>query len=90
MLFMYIHTHTVDKCLIDNPQETAKILSGAQEAAKKGAFKIIGMYAAPHEHTSYTILDATDLAVVERALVPMTKWGDARLIPVIATEQLPS
>ena len=84
MLFMYIHTHTVEKCLVDKPQELAKITSQLQEELKKAGVKVLGMYQAPHEHTGFLIFDASDIAALERALIPMTAWGNARLIPVIS------
>jgi uncharacterized protein with GYD domain len=90
MLFMYIHTHSVEKCLADKPEESARILSAAQEATKKAGVKMIGNYVAPHEHTIYAIFEASDMVAVERALIPMTTWGNARLIPIIAAEQMAS
>jgi uncharacterized protein with GYD domain len=90
MLFMYIHTHPVEKCLADNPQESARILSTAQEATKKAGVKMIANYVAPHEHTIYAIFEAADMVAVERALIPMTMWGNARLIPIIPAEQMAS
>ena len=87
MLFMYIHTHPVEKCLADKPQEAAKIRSKAQEEAKKAGVKAIGTYVAAHEHTIYGIYEADDVAALERALIPMTTWGNARLIPITTAEQ---
>ena len=86
MLFMYIHTHPVEKCIADKPQEIAKIFSKAQEDTKKAGIKIIGNYSAPHEHTLYMVFEANDIATLERVLVPMTVWGNARLIPLTPVE----
>jgi len=88
MLFMYIHTHSVEKCLADKPQETAKIMSSVQEEAKKAGVKLLGTYLAPHEHTIYGICEADDVLKLERALRPMTIWGNARLIPVASAEEM--
>ena len=82
MLFMYIHTHPVEKCLVDQPQEAAKLLSGIAEKARKANIKMTG-YAAWHEHTFYAVIEANDILELENILAPMTKWGDANLIPVI-------
>jgi hypothetical protein len=82
MLFMYVHTHLVEQCLIDQPQEMLKQMGQMQAEAQKANIKITA-YSAPHEHTIYSIIEADDLAVLERVLVPMTKWGDANLIPII-------
>ncbi len=87
MLFMYIHTHPVEKCIADKPQEAARMFSQAQEATKKAGIKMLGVYTAPQEHTMYVIFDADDMAVLQRTLVPMTVWGNARLIPVTTAEQ---
>ena len=87
MLFMYIHTHTVEKCVADKPQEVAKMFSKVQDEAKKAGIKTVGVYFVPHEHTMYIIFDAGDLAAIEKALVPFTLWGNARLIPILSMEQ---
>jgi uncharacterized protein with GYD domain len=88
MLFMYIHTHSVEKCIADKPQEVGKLLSKLGEEAKKAGVKIIGNYVAAHEHTVYAICEADDVVKLERALLPMTIWGDARLIPITTAEQM--
>ena len=87
MLFMYVHTHSVEKCIADKPQEISKIYSKAQEETKKAGIKIMGVYSAPHEHTIFMIFEANDVAALERALVPMTVWGNARLIPLTPVEE---
>ncbi len=89
MLFMYIHTHSVEKCLAEKPQELAKLLSTVQENCVKANIKLIGSYVAAHEHTSYSILEADDVLKLEGALVPMTLWGDARLVPIVPNEMRP-
>jgi hypothetical protein len=87
MLFMYIHTHSVENCTVDKPEESMKVLSQIQAEAKKANIKITG-YGAPHEHTMYAIIEANDIAALERVLIPMTKWGEASLIPLISAEQM--
>ena len=87
MLFMYIHIHPLEKCVIEKPEEAKKMLAKAQEAAKKAGVKIVGGYMAPHEHTMYMIFDAPDMVTLEKLLIPMTAWGDAQLIPVMTFEQ---
>jgi hypothetical protein len=88
MLFMYIHTHTVDKCLADKPDQIRKMYSQFQEASAKAGVKPVGFYTAAHEHTIYGIFEANDIAAVEKLLTPMTVWGNARLIPITTVEQL--
>ena len=88
MLFMYIHTHPVEKCLAEKPEEAAKIRSKCQEEFKKAGVKTIGTYVAAHEHTIFAIYETDDIAALERVLIPMTTWGNARLIPIITAEQM--
>lgn len=87
MLFMHIHTHSPEQCLLDKPQEGAKRASTMQEEAQKAGVKVLGTYVAAHEHTIYSIIEADDIQKLERVLVPMTLWGNARLIPVVAAQQ---
>ena len=86
MHFMYIHTHSPENCLIDKPQELAKMAGQMMEEAKKTNIKVT-TYSAHHEHTIYAIIEADDLAALEKLLTPLTKWGDASLIPVLSVEQ---
>jgi hypothetical protein len=86
MHFMYIHNHSVEKCLIDQPQETQKMLVKMREEAQKANVKITGFVAA-HEHTIYAIIEADDLVALEKVLAPLTKWGDSSLIPVVPIQQ---
>ena len=87
MLFMYIHTHSVENCTIDKPQENMKMMSQMRAEADKVNIKITG-YGAPHEHTMYAIIEANDMAALEKILAPMTKWGEANLIPILSAEQM--
>jgi hypothetical protein len=86
MLFVYIHTHSVENCMIDKPQETLKMMANMKEEAQKANIKVTG-YSAPHEHTMYAIIETNDMAALEKLLIPLTKWGDASLIPVVSFEQ---
>ena len=88
MLFMYIHTHSVEKCLADKPDQIRKMYSEFQEASAKAGVKRVGVYTAAHEHTIYGIFEADDIAALETLLTPMTVWGNARLIPITTMEQL--
>lgn len=87
MLFMYVHTHPVEKCPANKPGEAKKMIAWAQEAAKKAGVKMVGGYLAMHEHTLYAIFDASDIALLEQMLIPLTILGTAKLIPVITLEQ---
>ena len=87
MLFMYVHTHPMEKCTATKMDENAKTFSKLQDEAKKAGIKIVGSYVAMHEHTMYLIFEASDLAPLEKCLIPLTTWGNARLIPVVSMEQ---
>ena len=89
MFFIYIHTHSAERCLIDQPQETMKMMAKMREDAQKANIKVTG-YSAAHEHTIYAVIEANDLAALESLLAPMTKWGDATLIPVVTFDQVPA
>ena len=87
MLFMYVHTHTAERCTVNKMDENAKMFSTFQDEAKKANIKIMGGYVAPHEHTFWLICEATDLMALEKGLVPLTLWGTAQIIPVLTMEQ---
>jgi uncharacterized protein with GYD domain len=87
MLFMYIHTHPAERCPVNRPDETKKMLDKFEADAKKAGMKVIGMYVAPHEHTVYGIFEASDLEAAEKAAIPMTLMGNARMIPVLTMQQ---
>ncbi len=89
MFFMYIHTHSVENCKIDKPEESMKLLAKIKTDAEKAQIKMTG-YGALHEHTMYAIIEANDIVALEKVLAPLTKWGEATLIPVISAEQMAS
>ncbi len=88
MLFMYINTHSVDRCMIDKPAELGKMSADMQAAATKAGVKIIAMYPAPHQHVVFAIVEGNDLASIELVLKPMTLWGDGELIPIMPLQEL--
>jgi len=88
MLFLYIHTHPVDKCLADKPEQIRQMRDQIQQDSAKAGIKMIGGYSAPHEHTIYFIFEADNIAAVEQALIPMTTWGNARMIPIVTVGEM--
>lgn len=82
MLFMYIHTHTPEKCLIGKQQEMLRWTSEVREGFQKAGIKVVGAYVAQHEHTMFLTLEADNIHELEVALFPFTLLGTARLIPV--------
>ncbi len=87
MVFMYIHKHSAEKCNIDKPAELAQMMKDLQIASQKAGVKLIASCAAPHKHTMWVMLEANDIVALEKAFVPMTKWGEAELTPVVTMEQ---
>ncbi len=87
MLFIYIHTHPLEKCLIDKAEEARQMFTQVLKSAQQASVKIVGVYMAPQEHTTFAILEGNDFAAMSRAVHPMTAWGTARLIPVVPVEQ---
>jgi hypothetical protein len=88
MILMYIHTHSAERCLGDKPKEALDMMARLRQGCQEAGIKILGSYMAPHEHTDYTIFETDNLPALERVLQPKTLWGTARLIPVVAMEQL--
>ena len=84
MLFIYIHTHPLDKCIADNEEKKLQLGSQLQGAFKEAGIKVLGNYAAPQEHTLFTIFETDDFEALNEALTPLTTWGSARMIPVIS------
>jgi hypothetical protein len=86
MLFLCIHTHTVDRCLAGKPEEGKKVRSDLIANFKKEGIKVLGYYSAPNEHAGYYVFDADDIRVLQRAIMPLTLWGTSRLIPVYSND----
>jgi uncharacterized protein with GYD domain len=84
MLFIYIHTHPVEKCLLDKVEERNALFAQVRQQVKESGVKVIGMYSAPNEHTFFMVIEADDIAAIHQAVSPLTPWGVARLIPVTA------
>jgi hypothetical protein len=60
MLFLCIHTHTVERCLAGKPEEGKKVRSDLIANFKKEGIKVLGYYSAPNEHAGYYVFDADD------------------------------
>ena len=86
MLFMYIHTHPVEKCLADKPEEVQRLIAKLKEAIGKSGVKVLGAYGTSHEHTFFLVIDADNIEAIEQAMHPVLSWGNARLIPVTAIQ----
>jgi hypothetical protein len=82
MLFMYIHTHTPENCLMTKTREALRVFSDTREGFQRAGIKVVGAYVAQHEHTVFWTLEANDIHELEIALTPFTLLGTARLIPV--------
>lgn len=83
MIFILIHTHPLDKCIADNEEKKNQLGNQLQGSFKEAGIKVLGNYAAPQEHTLFSIFETDDLEALNQALTPLTMWGTARMIPVI-------
>ena len=90
MLFMHIHTHSVEGCIIGESQKGLELTTKLRENFQKAGVKCLGAYVAQHEHTIYMLLEADNIHGLEVALIPMTRWGTARLIPIDTIDPLKS
>jgi uncharacterized protein with GYD domain len=82
MLFMYVHTHPVEKCLAGKSAELNDLATAVRTEASEAGVAFRGVYWAPNEHTFFALIEADDVAAIQRAVGPLTPWGTARLIPV--------
>jgi hypothetical protein len=88
VLLMYIHTHTLENCLMTKNREVMKVFSDMREGFQKAGVKVVAAYVAQHEHTVYWTLEADNIHELEVALIPFTLIGNARLIPVDKMEYM--
>ncbi len=86
MLFVYIHTHSPERCLGSGP-EVREMMAGLYQAAEKAGVKILSNYAAAQEHKFILTLEIPDTDALAAMMRDPTSarwsaWGDAQLIPV--------
>jgi hypothetical protein len=82
MLFMYMHTHAPEKCLVDEPDVAREVMSQLRKEAEKARVKMVGPYMANEDHTVFAVFDGDDYAAIQKVITPMATWGAARLIPI--------
>ena len=90
MLFVYIHTHSPERCL-GSSSEVREMISGLYAAAENAGVKILANYAAGQEHKFFLTLEIPDQKALQEMLrdpssARWTAWGDAQLIPVFPVE----
>ena len=79
---MYIHTHSPENCIMGELEKQMQMFSKLRDSFQRAGIKVPGAYVAQHEHTIYYLLEANNIHELEAALLPLTRWGTARLIPV--------
>ena len=88
MLFMYIHTHSSDNCIMVELEKQMQFSTKLRENFRLAGIQVKGAYVAQHEHTVWYVLDSDNIHELEVALLPFTRWGNARLIPVDTHEYM--
>lgn len=86
MLFMHIHTHTAENCIVDDLKKQMNLTSQLRENFQKAGITVTGAYVAQHEHTRWYLLEANNIRELEMAPVPNTLFGDAGLISIDTQE----
>jgi hypothetical protein len=61
MLFMYIHTHSPENCLMGEVQKQLRLSSEVRENFQKAGITVTGAYVAQHEHTFWYLLEADNI-----------------------------
>ena len=83
MIFLAIHTHLPEKCIIDNPEKVKKFrgVLSEKEAIKNGCI-LINVYVSPTDHIAYIIFKAKEHNNMLNFLKPLIKLGVTKVKPV--------
>ncbi len=83
MIFLAIHTHLPEKCIIDNPQKIKKFRAAlSEEEAIKNGCRILNVYVSPTEHIAYIIFETNNHENMLGFLKPLIKLGITEIKPV--------
>jgi uncharacterized protein with GYD domain len=82
MLFMYVHTHSLETCLVGEPELAKAMTDRMKEEAQNAGVKLVGPYMASQEHTVFAVLEGDDYDGIQRVVAPMAALGAAHLIAV--------
>ena len=83
MIFLAIHTHLPEKCIIDNPQKIKKFRASlSEEEAIKNGCRILSVYVSPTEHIAYIIFETNKHENMLSFLKPLIKLGITEIKPV--------
>ena len=92
MLYVYIHTHSAERCIADKAGTfVEKYGSPLRQDAEKAGIKIIANYVAPQEHKIFIVFDVPDgkdIWALGDSIRAWTVWGNAQLVPVISFAEL--
>jgi hypothetical protein len=92
MLYMWIHTHSPERCLVTQPAKGREMMGGLFQAFEKAGVKVLGTYMAPPTHKSFMIVEVPGEAAFTRlgaepAFVSWLAWGQSEMIPVVSAER---
>tara|TARA_B100001971_G_scaffold181668_1_gene178496 strand:- start:562 stop:843 length:282 start_codon:yes stop_codon:yes gene_type:complete len=83
MIFLAIHTHLPENCIIDNPEEIKKFRAAlSEEEAIKNGCRLISVYVSPTEHVDYIIFETKEHENMLSFLKPLIKLGITEVKPV--------
>lgn len=82
MLFMFVHTHSAERCLSDKPEQLSAMSSEIRKRARETGVKFPGIYVSPNEHTFFFLIESDDFQAIQQTIAPLILWGNGRLIPV--------
>ncbi len=82
MIFVAVHTHTPDKCPINNPDRIRQLQNAlSEEEAERNNCKLISLLVAPTEHTLYITLESDSHASMVRFMKPLLGLGITKITP---------
>ncbi len=82
MLFMYMHTHPMEKCTLGEPEVAREIVDQMQREAMRSRVKLVGPYLTNQEHTVMAVVEGDDYEAIRRVMSPAEIWGQVELTPL--------
>ncbi len=87
MLYLWIHSHSPERCLVTEPGKAREMMGGVFNAFEKVGIKVRGAYMAAPQHKSFMLVEVTDETSLmklgaEPAFTAWLAWGQSEMIPV--------
>jgi len=87
MLFQIVHTHSLDKCPAQYPEQAKRLSTWWQSLKKTSGIKVLSGYVTPNDHTFYITVEADDYPTLARALGPLVGIGTGHISPALSLDQ---